>query len=147
MNRILLVALLVILAANPCLDAGDDAAKALQGVWVAKSMKANGTMLPAEEVKRMQWTFQGDKLLMRGNFLDDREEACTYRLDPTQTPKHFDLTPPIQKRAAVLGIYEVKGDRLTLCLRRGDSTKGRPTEFASKVDTDLILIVLERKKP
>ena len=46
----------------------------------------------------------------------------------------------------VLGIYEVNGDELKICLRHGLSAGGRPSEFSSKPDTSLILIVFKRAK-
>jgi uncharacterized protein (TIGR03067 family) len=125
--------------------APDDKAS-LQGVWIAKSMEADGKPAPAEEVKRMRFTFKGDKLLVRGNFDNDREEECSYEIDATKSPKHLDFTPPKEEKP-ILGIYAVKGDELKLCLRHGNSSGGRPTEFSTKPESDLILMVFKRAKP
>src|SRR5262245_34836798 len=89
----------------------DEATEPLQGVWVAKSMEADGKPAPADKVERMRFTFKGDKLLLRGNFDDDREAECTYKIDANQSPKHLDFTPPKSDKA-ILAIYEVKGDEL-----------------------------------
>ena len=121
----------------------------LQGVWIAQSEEADGKPAPAEAVKRMRFTFKGDKLLVKGNFADDREEECSYEIDAAKSPKQLDFTPPKESHqdSPILGIYEVKGEELKLCLRHGGSSAGRPTEFSTKPDSDLILIVLKRAKP
>jgi uncharacterized protein (TIGR03067 family) len=61
-------------------------------------------------------------------------------------PKQLDFTPPKEKKP-ILGIYEVTGDELKVCLRHASSSEGRPTEFVSKADSKLVLIVFKRQKP
>ncbi len=148
MQRLLLAALvamsLVMLSAQAS-TAGDDA-QPLEGVWIGQSMEADGKAAPIEVAKRMRLTFNGDKLLFRGNFDDDREEECTYKVDVKQSPKHLEFTPPNEKKP-ILGIFEVKGDELKICMRHASSDKGRPTEFATKEGSQLILLVLRKQKP
>ena len=121
----------------------------LQGVWIAKSMEVDGKPDPAEAAKRMRFTFKGDKLLVRGNHNDDSEEECGYEIDATMSPKHLTVTPPKEshQNTPVLGIYEIKGEELKLCLRHGGSSDGQPTEFATKPHSALILMVFKRAKP
>jgi len=146
MRRLLLTALvatsLAILSHQPS-TAGDDA-KPLQGVWIGQSMEADGKPAPAEAAKRMQFTFKGDKLLIRGNFADDREQECTYKVVVKQSPHHLEFSPPNEKKP-ILGIFEVKGDQLKICLRHASSADGRPTEFATKEGSRLVLIVLKKQ--
>jgi uncharacterized protein (TIGR03067 family) len=144
--RASLIVLYVAMVWQPSSRGADDDADGLQGVWIAQSMEADGKAAPAEAVKRMRLTFKGDKLFLRGNFDNDREEECTYKVDPKKTPKQLDFTPPKETKA-ILGIYEVKGDELKICMRHGSSTDGRPTEFATKADSKLVLLVLKRQKP
>lgn len=125
--------------------AGDDANKPLQGVWVAESMEVDGKPAPAKTVQRMQFTFKGDKLFMRGNFKDDRELECAYKIDTKQSPKHIDITPSDQKMP-ILGIYELEGDKLKACLRHASSSKGRPIAFGSEADSNLVLVVFKKQK-
>src|SRR5262249_43960615 len=141
-----LVALCLLSAARNDAPAGDDPKEPLQGVWLAQSLEADGKPAPAEALKRMRFTFKADKLLIKGNFDDNREEECTYKLDPKQSPKHVDV-PPAPEKKPVLAIYEVKGDELKICLRHGNSAKGRPTEFATKAESQLVLMVFKKQKP
>jgi uncharacterized protein (TIGR03067 family) len=148
-RRCLLTVLAVtcsVLALPGTSKAADDAKDPLQGVWIAQSMESDGKAAPAAAVKKMRFTFKGDKLLVRGNFEDDSEETCAYKVDPKKTPKHLDFSPPKEKKP-ILAIYAMKGDELKICLRHGKSSKGRPTEFATKPDSDLVLIVFKKQKP
>ena len=144
MKRLLLIALALTCLLTAARAAEDDA-KVLEGVWLPQSMEADGKPAPPEAVKRVKFTFKGDKLFIAGNFDDGREEECPYKIDPKQSPKHLEFTPPKENKP-VLGIYEVKGDELKICLRHASSKEGRPTEFATKPDTKLILIVFKKQK-
>lgn len=101
MRRIMSVTLIV-----PCLTLalctgsrnGDDPKDSLQGVWVAQSMEVDGKAAPAEVVKQMRFTFKMDKLFIKGNFDDEREEECSYEIDPEKSTKHLDFSPPREKR-------------------------------------------------
>jgi uncharacterized protein (TIGR03067 family) len=134
----------VVAASAPRRVFADDAKEALQGVWAAQSMEADGRSAPPKVVEKMQYTFKGDKLLIRGNFANDREEEASYEIDADKSPKYFQFTPPRAPKP-VLGIYELKGDELKICLRHGSSSKGRPTEFASKPGSEQILIVFKKQ--
>jgi uncharacterized protein (TIGR03067 family) len=135
-----------LVATSPAaVKAADDAKTALQGVWNAQSMEVDGKPASAETVKHMRFTFKDDKLLMRGNVKDDSETECTYTVDPKPSPKHMDIVAPGQARP-ILAIYELKGDELKICLRHARSTAGRPTEFATKANSLLILIVFKKQK-
>ncbi len=119
-------------------------ASPLLGVWQAESLQFDGNAAPDEAAKKMRFTFKEDKLLIRGNFEDAREDVCDYKVDATTTPKQLDFTPP-DKKKPVLGIYEVQGDTLKICLRHQESQAGRPTEFVSKPESQTILIVLKKQ--
>ena len=145
LRTVFAVAVLVVICSAS--SGADDRAKgALQGVWVGTSMQSNGKDIPAEALKWIRFTFKGDTLLIRGNFSDEREMACTYKIDPEQSPKHLDVTSD-EHAVAILGIYETKGDELKICMRKESSDKGRPTEFVSTPDSDLVLVVLAKQKP
>ena len=126
--------------------AGVQTNDSLQGVWVGQSMEAGGKAAPAEAARRMRFTFKGDKLLMKGNFNDERELECSYKLDPKKAPKQLDVAPP-NERKLILGIYEANGDELKICMRHASSSEGRPSEFATKAGSQLVLIVFKKQKP
>ena len=149
MRRITPIALIVpclAMVLQPITRGADDAKDSLQGVWVAQSVETDGKAAPADVVKRMRFTFKGDKLFIKGNFDDDREEECDYKIDSKQSPKHLDFSPPKEKKP-VLGIFAVKGDELKVCLRHGGSSDGRPKKFTTKADSNLVLIVFKKESP
>jgi uncharacterized protein (TIGR03067 family) len=122
-----------------------DGKAALLGIWIAKSMETDGKPAPAATAKRMRFTFNGDKLLVRGNFENDTEDECKYEIDATKSPKHLDIVFP-EGGHPVLGIYDIKEDELSLCLRHADTPGGRPTKFSTATEPNLILIVFKRTK-
>ena len=147
MRRFMLISALlafVMSASAPQAQAAEDAPNELQGTWVAKSMEADGKTAPAEQVKRMRFTFKGDKLLVKGNFDDDREDDCVLTINSETSPKQLQFTLPKEPKP-ILGIYEVNEGELKICFRHGSSSEGRPTEFATKPETQLVLIVFKKQ--
>ncbi|MGC4002489.1 MAG: TIGR03067 domain-containing protein [Pirellulales bacterium] len=126
--------------------AADDDKSPLQGVWVGQSLITDGTPAPEADAQRMRFTFQKETLLLRGNFKDDNEAECTYTIDPKQSPKQLDFTPPKEK-APILCIYEISGDTLKLCIRHANNNGPRPKEFVSTKDSPAVLVVLKRQTP
>lgn len=116
----------------------------LSGTWLAASMEANGEEAPEDAVKRVRFRFEGKKLFVRGNFRSDEEMECSFSTDDTKDPKHLDFTPPKQEKP-IPAIYERKGETLRVCLRHARSDKGRPTEFKTTPNSDLVLIVFRLK--
>ena len=113
-----------------------DAKDALQGIWVAESLRTSRNELPADAFKHVQFTFQGDRLVLWLGFLVDDDSGpemiCTYSIDPEQSPKHLDFTRAGEKEPS-LGIYDLRGDRLTVCFREpeltlGNNAKKRPNQ-------------------
>lgn len=117
----------------------------LQGVWNAQTIEKDGKMAPDEAAKRMRFTFQGDRLLVTGNTASDKEVGGPYKVDSTKSPKQLEFTPP-EETKPILGIYELTEDQLKVCMRHASSDKGRPTEFKTTADSDLILVVFKRQK-
>lgn len=118
---------LVIIASSA--PAADKDADKLQGVWDGVSIEVDGKVAPDEAAKRMRLTFKGENLIIKGNFRDDREETCTYKVDSTKSPKTLDFKTPTQ-RELVLCIYELNGDDLKICFVKGSPT--HPKEMTSK---------------
>jgi uncharacterized protein (TIGR03067 family) len=115
---------------------------ALQGVWVAQSMEIDGKPVSDEDLKHMRFNFQEDTVIIRGNHNNDDEETMQYTIAPYKPLKEIDITPPQGK--SILGIYELKDGELKLCLRHASSPSGRPSEFSTKPDTQLVLLSLKK---
>lgn len=124
-------------------DSKDDAGKKelarFQGNWKFVSMEVNGKQSSEEEFGKFTVIYQGDgcKVYVRDKIA---AEVTSIKLDPTKKPKTIDW---INQGRQVRGIYTLRGDILTICDR--EAAKGeRPTEFATKADSGLVLVVLKR---
>jgi uncharacterized protein (TIGR03067 family) len=122
-----------------------DPKRSLLGVWQAVAMERGGMPAPQEAIARMRFTFEEGKLLVRGNFQDEREVACTYQIDLQQDPMRLDFQPPEEKKK-VVGIFRFRDELLEVCLRNASSDKGRPEDFQAQGDSSLVLIRF-RKQP
>jgi uncharacterized protein (TIGR03067 family) len=118
-------------------DAKGDKEK-IQGVWTVVSVHDGGKK---RDIEDGVVTIDKDKVTSkRGDKLD---KEFTYEMDPTQKPTWIDLTAGDKK---MLGIYELKGDNLKICLNEVQGGE-RPTEFVSKAGSpNDLLIVLKRNK-
>ena len=145
MNLRMLV-LTIVLAISPNLVSNaQEYPSDLLGVWQAISIERAGEQAPPEAVKLMRMTFKKDELLVRGNFQDEREVSCKYKIDAETKPVQFDFTPPGQKNA-VLGILRIESGKLEICMRNGNSSKERPEAFEATKDDSIVLMRFERTK-
>src|SRR5437764_7726524 len=113
----LLCALVLTASDGSCARADDKAdvekeLKKFQGTWTFASVEAGGKEVPAAEFQGITVTFEGDKYAVKKG--DEVVQACTLKLDPSQSPKALDVTVAEgpKKGAVMLGIYEVSGDTL-----------------------------------
>jgi uncharacterized protein (TIGR03067 family) len=106
---------------------------ALQGEWEVVSAESNGEPPPPGLLDGAKFAFSGDGLTLLG-------KEGTFELDATQSPRRIDF---VRGKGRQLGIYELDGDSLKLCVGPADD---RPTEFKTKPRTDHSLFVLKRKK-
>jgi uncharacterized protein (TIGR03067 family) len=113
--------------------------KDLEGEWDVTAGFRNGKDTPPLE--RLVYTFRGG--VLSG---DEKPGKYAVRADAAKTPRAIDLTPQDgpDKGKPSLGIYEVKGDVLRLCV--AEQGKDRPTEFASKEGSNADLTTLKRVK-
>jgi uncharacterized protein (TIGR03067 family) len=128
----------VFLFADP--PEGEDAEK-LQGTWTMASFEVNGDPVPEEQLKTGKLVVKGDQYTP---MLGDNSLTYTFKLDPTKNPKTIDFKP--QDGGTLKGIYELDGDTFKTCrpLLPGED---RPTEFSSKADSGLLVVVWKRQKP
>jgi len=68
-------------------------------------------------------------------------------LDTSKSPRQIDIDPKTGPNIGKtnLGIYEVDGDQCRICFANSPSDE-RPTGFASREGTRLIVLVLKREK-
>lgn len=106
---------------------------ALQGEWEIVSAESNGEPPPPNLLKGAAFAFAGDKLTLMG-------KEGTFELDASKSPRQIDF---IRGKTRQIGIYELEGDRLKLCVGPADD---RPREFKTKPRTDHSSFVLQRRK-
>lgn len=109
----------------------------LQGKWIVESFRYNGN--PVERLKEAVREFQDGKYSLTPKSGEGIEG--TVKLDATKKPKAIDLD--VNGRI-IKAIYELEGDTLRLCYNL--TSDERPTEFESKPDSGLIVIVHRRDK-
>jgi uncharacterized protein (TIGR03067 family) len=116
----------------------------LQGTWRLESFE-DGRKAALPNLKKRTFFVGGEVFLVREG--DKILQAGTLRLAPSKAPKAVDavVRKGLHEGATMLGIYELKGDRLTVCFDPdGD---GRPKEFAAKPDAALFVAVYRRARP
>jgi uncharacterized protein (TIGR03067 family) len=144
-----IVALVVVVGSVSAADEPAPAAKdreALQGLWQAVELEANGQKAPAEAAKAFRIRIQGDKLVFTPD-TDKREH--TFTLDPKADPKAMDLTPgdgPAKGKKLPCAIYKLDGDKLTICVDKEGEAGKRPTAFKTAAGDGFALLTLERVK-
>ncbi len=150
MKRQLLAALvagLVLVVAAPADGGEQDAVKKemakFQGTWKFVSMEVEGKKSADEAINKYTVVFKGDQWTVSEG--EKVAAQVTFKVDPTKKPKTVDLVDAGKGRL-IRGIYSLEGDKLTVC-DRGSEKGDRPTEFATKPSSGLVLIVLERVKP
>jgi uncharacterized protein (TIGR03067 family) len=136
------------LADKPAAAAKEEAPKdeeKIAGAWAIESAERGGQKVPAELFKEGKWIFAGDGKVT-AKFRGENGPALrgTYKLDPATKPKQITITTDDGKTQP--SIYKLDGDTLTLCLGDKDLGTERPTEFASKEGSKVILFVLKREK-
>jgi uncharacterized protein (TIGR03067 family) len=115
----------------------------LQGTWHAVSGEAEGKDVSEEFVKKLSIVFTGDKITVSGLVRGEKDTGVegTFKLDPAAKPKTIDIN--LTNKEDALGIYELDGDTLKLCVVEAANNE-RPTEFAGK--NKQVLMVLKRQK-
>jgi uncharacterized protein (TIGR03067 family) len=115
----------------------------LQGNWSFVQAEHDGHKSSPDKLKALKLTIGADKLILRG----DKGMEYAYKIDPAKKPKTIDVTPRDgpDKDMVLQGIYELDGDELKFCISKPG--RDRPTEFVSKENSGLVLIVLKREKP
>ncbi len=115
---------------------------AILGTWKVETFDLGGAAggPPPGEITKLRLTFKDGKVAAsRG---DGMQDEIDYKLDATTTPKSLDM---IEKTSTMLGIYELDGDTLKICVSEGGQKGVRPTEM--KTDgKNIAVITLKRVK-
>jgi uncharacterized protein (TIGR03067 family) len=106
---------------------------ALQGEWEIVSAESNGEAPPPGLLDGAKFAFAGAKLTLLG-------KEGTFELDASKNPRQIDF---IRGNRRQIGIYELDGDNLKLCVGPADD---RPKKFMTTPRTDHSLFVLRRKQ-
>lgn len=141
-----------LLAAEPPSDATVQKEwKRLDGSWILIKAEMLGKTLMQKGQPRPKMTIKDGKLTTSSKAAptDIPFDPATVKLDPKQSPK--TITVPSVKspdgELALIGIYEIKGDKLKICIlgvqkaEVGKLEKLRPKVFDSK---EAILLVFKR---
>jgi uncharacterized protein (TIGR03067 family) len=111
----------------------------LQGTWTIVSSEFEGA--PQKRAIGGKLIFDGGKFTFKDKLKDS---PGRFVLDTSTKPKQFDFLLDDNKN--VFGIFDLDGDTLKLCFVKGGEKGSRPTEFVSKKDTNIVLLVLKREK-
>jgi uncharacterized protein (TIGR03067 family) len=137
------LALVTVLTTNSE-DQQDKALALFQGEWVVESFMYNGQAMSKEETAKMVVTFQDNERVIKVG--DEVRSRATIWLNPAKSPKtiDFDFTEGLVAGTTSRGIYEFKGDTLTICL----SLRGadRPKDFTCTPDSNRSLQVYKKQK-
>jgi uncharacterized protein (TIGR03067 family) len=109
---------------------------ALKGTWQATSFEEGGDQIPAGITSQLKHVFHDEAIVM---VVGEKEKLAQYKLDPTASPKTIDI---IRKDEVTLGIYELEGDTLRICLAKD---LRRPTKFESKSETGRNALVIFKR--
>ena len=153
MKRMLMATMVVVLLATPALQADDkekDDAKSdhklIQGNWKRVERHINGKVRSEDMITK--FALQITKAEMVANFKvgdAEREVKIKYKLDPSKTPKHIDVTFERDGQSRTRkSIYLLEGDTLKICGKR--ESDERPTKIEAKEGDGQNIFVYKRVK-
>src|SRR5262245_11189304 len=132
------------LAALPARAADEpDDLKQLAGTWLPKEANLGDNKIDQMALDTIRVVFEGDKYTIK---VGDKEEKGSFVLDPKKIPKTMDVFPTSgdNNGKTFLAVYELAGDKLTICYSFTPTV--RPENFEPASNT-LLLIKFERMKP
>ena len=120
-----------------------DEQKLLAGTWVPKELSIGDARLDDATAAKIQLVIEGDRYTVTSGETVDKG---TLKFDAKPTPKTMDIsgTEGPNKGKTILAIYELDGDKLTICYSLEPGA--RPAEFKSAGDSKRVLAKYERKK-
>ena len=134
---------LALVAGAPAKKEDPKKAASLEGEWTADRWVEGGR----ERVRPIWFKFGPDgKFAVREGDRKNPEEG-SYKADVRKDPAEIDIHPPEGRtNPPILGIYNVEGDTLTLCVAKGGSDSQRPAKFESPDGSRVAVFTLKRVK-
>ena len=121
--------------------------RALEGAWKVVRVDASDAAARLRGAYRLD--FQPRMAVLTFSKRSDHDTFYSYSVDPTTAPRTIDLfSGAEQKNLAWLGIYQLDGNRLTICLNGNIpalKSQQRPSQF-DRNSGDAVLL-LERYQP
>jgi uncharacterized protein (TIGR03067 family) len=118
----------------------------LQGIWKFVSIETTAGKFEAKEAPAGT-DLSSFNLTIKGMTLTFGKDEGTLTIDPTTKPKLIDIEYAKDK-FLLETIYEVDGDTLRICFRRGrGEAKDRPSSFSVKDFPNYEIRVYQRQKP
>ncbi len=120
-----------------------DDLKSMQGKWRVESAEAEGKAVVSPELTDLVVTITGETYEVSTK---DGIDRGSLKVDEGQKPKAIDATHTEGPESGkmIKGIYELKGDTLRVCYA---VTGGeRPTEFATRQGSPVLMITYRREK-
>ncbi len=134
--------------------------KALQGDWTVAHVEKgefagsswpldrwHGPLSPIDPAAIERFDFSVNSLVLM-NFQQGKRVVVGFRINPTIAPKTIDLK--FGDDTVALGVYEIQGDRLTLCLAEYHDSlaaEQRPKDLAVEPGSASVLFTLQRYRP
>ena len=143
MKKLMALSSLVFLTVSVAVAQDDAAVKKdkelLKGIWKIESMEGAQGKKDDFEGATLEFKTDGNLEFTKGG----ETKKATYSINPAGKPKELDLKPE-DKDEAILGIYRIEKEVLTICIVEGQGN-ARPTEFAAK-DRNVVVKLKRVKK-
>jgi uncharacterized protein (TIGR03067 family) len=125
-------------------QAGKEELQRLQGTWQCQSLEQDGEKAGEAGVKDRTLFFGAEGFVVKQGF--KLVQAGNVKVDPTKRPKTLNafVTQGEGKGEVMLGIYELTGDTLKLCLDL--QGQKRPAEFKTTAGSGQVLAVYRRQR-
>jgi uncharacterized protein (TIGR03067 family) len=146
----LATALLVMVVAQSPDEAAKAEMKKMEGTWRLVSAISDGKPRPDDRLKAITIAIKADGTWVENDGKETFE--ATFTVDPAKSPKtaNFVNKSGSMKGITCLEIYEIDGDTMKLCFvsvpTGKESTKERPSKFASEAGSGHYLCVMKREK-
>jgi uncharacterized protein (TIGR03067 family) len=114
----------------------------LEGTWKLVAVEINAHALPMDNLNEARLVVRGEKYSFT---LGETPLEMTHRLDPVKKTLDMTIMAGENKGKTYHAIYQLTGDILKIC-RHIEPEQPRPTEFGTRPDSGLMVVVWERIK-